>query len=123
MAVETDQCWFPNGTYTGEEAVPICWSCQVAIRWLMPVVVVSLDDWCSSLGDRCDAKARSRCEVCFLRGVSEGPFGLSRRSCRVCSLNGGGAYKACHRCRSMSPCPVVVGVFLYPGCTPVVPVD
>ena len=66
--------------------------------------------------------SQSRCEVCLLRGVGCEPVG--RRSCRSrsSSLNGWGAYKACHR-RTMSPCPVVVGVFLYPGCTPVVPVE
>jgi len=52
---------------------------------------------------RCDAKARDAtsvvsCEV----------------SCRVCSLNGVGAYKACHRRRAMSPCPVEYSCI--PGC-------
>ena len=48
-----------------------------------------------------DAKESVSCEevsVCEM---------VSRRSgCRRCSLNGGVSYKACHRRRAMSPCPV-----------------
>ena len=52
---------------------------------------------------------------------NELPSGLSRRcSCRVCSLNGVGAYKACRL--ATSPCPVVGEIPVKAVVSPVVPV-
>jgi len=58
---------------------------------------------------RCDAKSVS-CEVSVCEMVSRRSG--SRRSSS--SLNGVGAYKACHRRRAMSPCPVEYSCI--PGC-------
>jgi len=74
MAVETDQCWLPNGTYRWGS-----WrSCSHLLvlssrsRWLVirKVVAGSLDDRCSP---ECPGAMRRlsqlRCEVFLLRGV------------------------------------------------------
>jgi len=65
---------------------------------------------------------------CAMRSLSPARCRFARClvgvSCRVCSLNGGVSYKACHRRRAMSPCPVEYSCI--PGCSDVsnvVPVD
>ena len=82
-------------------------------------MVGSLDDQCSpecpGAMRRLDAKSSARCPASFLSAC--------RRSCRGSSLNGGVSYKACHRRRAMSPCPVVGEIPVEAVVSPVVPVD
>ena len=72
-----------------------------------------------------DAKESVSCEVSVWEEMVSRRSGRSGRFvCRRCSLNGGVSYKACHRRRAMSPCPVEYSCI--PGCSDVsnvVPVD
>jgi len=74
--------------------------------------------------DRCDAKARCdaksvSCEVSVCEMVSRRSGSNRSRSSRQWR----GAYKACHRRRAMSPCPVVGEIPVKAVVSPVVPVD
>ena len=67
--------------------------------WVSSTDVVGVKGWTGVKGVR---DAKESCEV--------GCEMVSRRSgcrSRSGSLNGGVSYKACHRRRAMSPCPVV----------------
>jgi len=66
--------------------------------------------WTDVVGVKVLVSRGARCEVCgparFGFASNELPVGLSL-SLQGGSLNGGVSYKACHRRRAMSPCPVV----------------
>jgi len=71
-----------------------------------------------------DAKESVSCEVSVWEEMVSRRSGRSGRFvCRRCSLNGGVSYKACHRRRAMSPCPVVGEIPVEAVVSPVVPVD
>jgi len=80
-------------------------------------------DRCRCQGVR-DAKESVSCEVSVWEEMVSRRSGRSGRFvCRRCSLNGGVSYKACHRRRAMSPCPVVGEIPVEAVVSPVVPVD
>ena len=66
--------------------------------------------WTDVVGVKVLVSRGARCEVCgparCVFASNELPVGLSL-SLQGGSLNGGVSYKACHRRRAMSPCPVV----------------
>ena len=66
--------------------------------------------WTDVVGVKVLVSRGARCEVCGPArcgfASNELPVGLSL-SLQGGSLNGGVSYKACHRRRAMSPCPVV----------------